>query len=161
MCLRDVLQINYLPRCACCLVGWLPTCLAWTVLWVIRVDWVLRVPRVNTRLGPNSIRVFNFVTRWICSGNGLRAKRVRVWVFRITSFGLGFYAQIYLHLIILLSTQGGKEYSCGLGVKVPNLGDLVRVVALIPHLRYLRSKLNNSPTQKVNKDRVNTKLVSP
>jgi hypothetical protein len=28
-----------------------------------RVKWVLRVPRVNTRLGPNLVRVFSFVTR--------------------------------------------------------------------------------------------------
>jgi hypothetical protein len=48
-----------------------------------------------------------------------------------------------LHFIILLSTQGGEEYSCGLGVKMPNFGDLVRVVAPVPFIRYLRSKLNN------------------
>ena len=65
---------------------------AWTVLWVIRVDWVLRVPRINTRFGQNLIRVFNFVTRWICSGNGLWTKWIRVWVFRVTGFGLEFYA---------------------------------------------------------------------
>jgi hypothetical protein len=50
-----------------------------------------------------------------------------------------------LHFIILLSTQGGEEYSCGLGIEVPNLGDFVRVVAFVPHIRYLRSKLNNVP----------------
>jgi hypothetical protein len=50
-----------------------------------------------------------------------------------------------LHLIILLSTQGGEEYSCGLGVKVPNLVGLVRIVVLVPYLRYLRSILNNIP----------------
>lgn len=72
---------------------WIKFCSqAWTVLWVIRVDWVLRVPRVNTRFGQNLIRVFNFVTRWICSGNGLWTKWIRVWVFRVTGFGLEFYA---------------------------------------------------------------------
>jgi hypothetical protein len=80
----------------CLLPGWLVAylpCLDGSMaLWVIRVDWVLRVPRVNTRLGLNLIRVFNFVTRWICSSNGLWAKRVRVRVFRVTGFGLGFYA---------------------------------------------------------------------
>jgi hypothetical protein len=29
-----------------------------------------------------------------------------------------------------------------LGVKVPNLGGFVRVVVLVPHLWYLRSKFN-------------------
>jgi hypothetical protein len=47
-----------------------------------------------------------------------------------------------LHLIILLSTQGGKEYRSCLGVEVPNLGGFVRVVVLVPYLWYLRSKLN-------------------
>jgi hypothetical protein len=28
-----------------------------------QVEWVLRVPRVNTRLGSNLVRVFSFVTR--------------------------------------------------------------------------------------------------
>jgi hypothetical protein len=51
---------------------------------------------MNTRLGPNLLRVFNFVTRWSCSGNGSRAKRVRVRVIWVTGFGLGFYAQSYL-----------------------------------------------------------------
>jgi hypothetical protein len=58
-----------------------------------RVEWVLRVPRVNIRLGPNLVRVFSFVTRWSCSGNGPRAKWVRVRVFWVTGFGLRFYAQ--------------------------------------------------------------------
>jgi hypothetical protein len=49
--------------------------------------------RMNTRLGPNLLRVFSFVTRWSCSGNGSRAKRVRVRVFWLTGFRLGFYAQ--------------------------------------------------------------------
>ena len=48
-----------------------------------------------------------------------------------------------LHFIILLSTWRGEEYSSGLGVEVPDLGDLVRVVALVPYGRYLRFKLNN------------------
>jgi hypothetical protein len=50
-----------------------------------------------------------------------------------------------LHLVILLSTQGGEEYSRGLGVEVPNLGGLIRVVVFIPYLRYMRSILNNVP----------------
>ena len=50
-----------------------------------------------------------------------------------------------LHLIILLSTQGGEEYRSCLGVEMPYLGGLVRVVVLVPHLRCLRSKLNNIP----------------
>jgi hypothetical protein len=37
-----------------------------------------------------------------------------------------------LHLIILLSTQGGEEYRSCLGVEVPNLGGLIRVVVLAP-----------------------------
>jgi hypothetical protein len=32
-----------------------------------------------------------------------------------------------------------------LGVKVPNLGGLVRVIVLVPHLWCLRSKFNNVP----------------
>jgi hypothetical protein len=50
-----------------------------------------------------------------------------------------------LHLIILLSTQGSEEYRSCLGVEVPNLGGLVRVIILDSHLWYLRSKLNNIP----------------
>jgi hypothetical protein len=50
-----------------------------------------------------------------------------------------------LHLIILLSTQGGEEYRSCLEVEVSNLDGLVRVVVLVPHLRCLRSKLNNIP----------------
>jgi hypothetical protein len=50
-----------------------------------------------------------------------------------------------LHLIILLSTQGGEEYRSCLRVEVPNLGGLVRVVVLVPHLWCLRSKHNNIP----------------
>jgi hypothetical protein len=50
-----------------------------------------------------------------------------------------------LHLIILLSTQGGEEYRSCLGVKMPNLGSLVRVIVLVAHLWCLRSKLNNIP----------------
>jgi hypothetical protein len=50
-----------------------------------------------------------------------------------------------LHFIILLSTQGGEEYSSCLGVKVLDLGDLVRFIAFVPHRWYLRSKLNNVP----------------
>jgi hypothetical protein len=50
-----------------------------------------------------------------------------------------------LHLVILLLTQGGEEYRRGLGVKVPNLGGLVRVVVFVPHFRYLHSILNNIP----------------
>jgi hypothetical protein len=47
-----------------------------------------------------------------------------------------------LYLVILLLTQGGEEYRRGLRVEVPNLGGLVRVVVLVPHFWYLRSKLN-------------------
>jgi hypothetical protein len=50
-----------------------------------------------------------------------------------------------LHLVILLSTQGGEEYRRGLRVEVPNLGGLIRVVVLVPHLWCLHSKLNNIP----------------
>jgi hypothetical protein len=50
-----------------------------------------------------------------------------------------------LHLVVLLSTQGSEEYGGGLGVEVPYLGGLIRVVVLIAHLRCLRSKLNNIP----------------
>jgi hypothetical protein len=50
-----------------------------------------------------------------------------------------------LHLIILLSTQRGEEYRSCLGVEVSNLGGLVRVIVLIPHLWFLRSKFNNVP----------------
>jgi hypothetical protein len=48
-----------------------------------------------------------------------------------------------LHLIIFLSTQGSEEYRSCLGVKMPNLGGLVRVIVLVAHLWCLRSKLNN------------------
>jgi hypothetical protein len=50
-----------------------------------------------------------------------------------------------LHLVILLSPQGNEEYRCGLGIKVPYLGSLIRVVVLVAHLWCLRSKLNNIP----------------
>jgi hypothetical protein len=50
-----------------------------------------------------------------------------------------------LHLVVLLPTQGGKEYGGGLGVEVPYLGGLIGVIILIAHLWYLRSKLNNIP----------------
>jgi hypothetical protein len=50
-----------------------------------------------------------------------------------------------LDLIILLSTQGGKEYRSCLGVEIRNLGGLVRVIVLVGHLWCLRSKLNNIP----------------
>jgi hypothetical protein len=48
-----------------------------------------------------------------------------------------------LHLIILLSTQGGEEYRSCLGVEMSKLGGLVRVIILVAHLWCLRSKLNN------------------
>jgi hypothetical protein len=48
-----------------------------------------------------------------------------------------------LHLIVLLLTQGGEEYRSFLGVKMPNLGGLIRVIVLAAHLWCLRSKLNN------------------
>jgi hypothetical protein len=50
-----------------------------------------------------------------------------------------------LHLIVLLSTQGSKEYGGGLGVEVPHLGGFIKVVVLVAHLWCLRSKLNNIP----------------
>jgi hypothetical protein len=50
-----------------------------------------------------------------------------------------------LHLVVLLSTQGSKEYGGGLRVEVPHLGGLIEVVVLITNLRCLRSKLNNVP----------------
>jgi hypothetical protein len=50
-----------------------------------------------------------------------------------------------LHLVILLSTSRGEEYRSCFGVGVPNLGGLIRVVVLVPHLWCLRSKLNNIP----------------
>jgi hypothetical protein len=53
------------------------------------------------------------------------------------------------HLIILLSTYRGEEYSSGLGIKVSDLGDLVRIISFIPHGWYLRSKLNNVPNASV------------
>jgi hypothetical protein len=50
-----------------------------------------------------------------------------------------------LHLVVLLSTQGGEEYGGGLGVEVLYLGGLIEVVILVAHLWCLRSKLNNIP----------------
>jgi hypothetical protein len=50
-----------------------------------------------------------------------------------------------LHLIILLSIQGGKEYRSCLGIKMPYLEGLIRVIILIAHLWCVRSKLNNIP----------------
>jgi hypothetical protein len=63
---------------------------------VLRVVWVDRVPSFNTRLGLYLIRVFSSVTRCSYLGNGYWAIRVRV--FRVQGFGLGFYAQCYLTL---------------------------------------------------------------
>jgi hypothetical protein len=48
-----------------------------------------------------------------------------------------------MHLVILLSTKRGEEYSGGLGVEVPNLGNFIRIVVLIPYGWYLYTKLNN------------------
>jgi hypothetical protein len=53
--------------------------------------------------------------------------------------------QPLLHLVILLSTQGGEEYRGSFGIEVPYLGGLIGVVVLIAHLWCLRSKLNNIP----------------
>jgi hypothetical protein len=39
-----------------------------------------------------------------------------------------------LHLIILLLTQGGEEYRSCLGIKIPYLGGVIRVIILIAHL---------------------------
>jgi hypothetical protein len=50
-----------------------------------------------------------------------------------------------LHLVILLSTQRGEEYSSGLGVEVLDSFDLLRIIILVPFLWYLRSILNNFP----------------
>jgi hypothetical protein len=50
-----------------------------------------------------------------------------------------------LHLVVLLSTQGSKKYGGGLGVELPHLGGLIRVVVLITYLWRLHSKLNNMP----------------
>jgi hypothetical protein len=50
-----------------------------------------------------------------------------------------------LDLIILLSTYGGEKYRSCLGIKMPNLGGLIRVVVLVAHLWCLCSKLNNIP----------------
>jgi hypothetical protein len=50
-----------------------------------------------------------------------------------------------LHLIILLSTQGGEEYRSCLGIKMPYLGGLIRVIIIVAHLWCLRSELNNIP----------------
>ena len=36
-----------------------------------------------------------------------------------------------LHLIILLSTQGGEEYRSCLGIKMPYLGGLIRVIIFV------------------------------
>jgi hypothetical protein len=54
-----------------------------------------------------------------------------------------------LHLIILLSTKIGEEYSSGLGVEMPDLGYLVRVIAFIPHGWFMCSKFNNVPNASV------------
>jgi hypothetical protein len=50
-----------------------------------------------------------------------------------------------LYLIILLSTQGGEKYRSFLGIKMPYLGGLIRVIVLVAHQWCLRSKLNNNP----------------
>jgi hypothetical protein len=50
-----------------------------------------------------------------------------------------------LYLIVLLSTQGSEEYGGDLGVEVPHLGGLIRVVVLIANLWCLYSKVNNIP----------------
>jgi hypothetical protein len=50
-----------------------------------------------------------------------------------------------LHLVVLLYTQGSEEYGGGLGVEMPHLGGLIRVIVLIAHLWCLCSKLNNIP----------------
>jgi hypothetical protein len=39
-----------------------------------------------------------------------------------------------LHLVVLLSTQGSEEYGGVLGVEVPQLGGLIRVIVLITNL---------------------------
>jgi hypothetical protein len=39
-----------------------------------------------------------------------------------------------LHLVVLLSTQGGEEYRVGLGIELSYLGGLIGVVVLIAYL---------------------------
>jgi hypothetical protein len=58
---------------------------------------------------------------------------------------LNFFGIQPLHLVVILSTQGSEEYGGGLGVEVPHFSGLIRVVVLVAHLWYLRSKLNNIP----------------
>jgi hypothetical protein len=113
-------------------------CWAWTsVLLNFRVEWVLRVPWMNTRLDPNLLRVFSFVTRWSCSGNRPRAKRVRVRVFWVTGFGLGFYAQSYMEEALrteLLGSQrwvGKGERLATAHLLVANQGSLTAPLPLI------------------------------
>jgi hypothetical protein len=48
-----------------------------------------------------------------------------------------------LHLVILLPTQGSKEYGGGLGIKVLDLVGIIRIIVLIPHSWYMCTKLNN------------------
>jgi hypothetical protein len=50
-----------------------------------------------------------------------------------------------LHLVILLPTQGSEEYGGGLGIEVPHLCGLIRVVVLITDLWCLHSKFYNIP----------------
>jgi hypothetical protein len=50
-----------------------------------------------------------------------------------------------LHLVVVLSTQGSEEYGGGLGVEVPHLCGLIRVIILIVHLWCLRYKFNDIP----------------
>jgi hypothetical protein len=50
-----------------------------------------------------------------------------------------------LHLVVLLSAQGSKDYGGGLGVEVHYLEGLIGVIVLVAHLWCLRSKLNNIP----------------
>jgi hypothetical protein len=39
-----------------------------------------------------------------------------------------------LHLVILLSTQGGEEYRSCLGIKMPYLGGFIGVIVLVAHV---------------------------
>jgi hypothetical protein len=52
-----------------------------------------RVPQSTTRLGPKLVRVLAIATRRTRLGFEVQAKWVRVWVFHVSIFRLGFYAQ--------------------------------------------------------------------
>ena len=45
-----------------------------------------------------------------------------------------------LYLVVLLPTQAGKGYHGSLRVEMLNLGGLIRIIVLVPNLRYLHFK---------------------